>query len=140
MRKRFAIGLVAAMVALILVVARRHALLHFAVQEGAGLAGGYAVRIGTMHVASDGLELLNVSAARGGEPVLAARRILVHYSLRDLFPGSRHRFGLVGVDVAGVKLTLTRLRDGSFNLNLPAARRRRYRNESIAFPFVSGFA
>ena len=119
MRKRFAIGLAAAMVALILVVARRHALLHFAVQEGAGLAGGYAVRIGTMHVASDGLELLDVSAARGGEPVLAARRILVHYSLRDLFPGSRHRFGLVGVDVAGVKLTLTRFRDGSFNLNLP---------------------
>jgi TamB, inner membrane protein subunit of TAM complex len=118
-RKRFAIGLLVAIAVLTLVVARRHALLHFAVQEGGGLASGYAIRIGTMHVAWDGLELIDVSAARGGEPLLAARRIAVRFSLRDLLPGSRHRFGLVGLAVIGAKLTLTRFRDGSFNLNIP---------------------
>ena len=46
-------------------------------------------------------------------------RIALRYSLRDLFPGSRHRFGLVNVDAAGIKLTLTRFRDGSFDIALP---------------------
>ncbi len=46
---------------------------------------------------------------------------MIDYSPRDLLPGSSHRFGLLAVAITGAKLTLTRFRDGSFNLNIPAA-------------------
>jgi TamB, inner membrane protein subunit of TAM complex len=120
-RKRFAIGLVAAVIVLGLVVARRHEFLRFAIQEGARLASGYAVRIADLRMGGDGTALFGVRVERNGEPIFAAQRIVIHYSLHDLLPGSRHRFGLLGVELAGVKLTLTRFSDGSFNLNLPRA-------------------
>jgi hypothetical protein len=119
-RKRLAIGLLAAIVVLSLVVARRHDLLRFAIEEGAGLAG-YTLRIGDFHVGWNGAVLSGVRAERGSEPLLDAARIAVRYSLRDLLPGSRRRFGLVGAEVDGAKLTLIRFKDGSFNVSVPSA-------------------
>ncbi|MBV8530518.1 MAG: hypothetical protein JO104_04315, partial [Candidatus Eremiobacteraeota bacterium] len=121
MRKRLAIGLLAAVIVFSLAVARRHELLRVALQESAGLASGSVVRIANLRIGWDGAELADVRAQRGNEPLFAATRIVVRYSLRDLLPGSRHRFGLLGVEAIGAKLTLTRFRDGSFNLSFPRA-------------------
>ncbi len=119
MGNRLALGLLAAIVAVGLVVARRHELLHFAVERGASLASGYSLRIANLRVGSGAAALWGVRVERAGEPVLTADEIAIRYSLRDLLPGSTHRFGLLRVDVTGAKVTLTRFRDGSFNLNLP---------------------
>lgn len=121
MRTRFAIiGLLAAAILLGLLVGNRE-LLRFAIQEGAGL-GGYTVNIGDLRVGYDEAGFFDVRVDRGGAPVFEARRIVVRYSLRDLLPGSRHRFGVTAVEVTAPKLTLTRFADGSYNLSLPAAR------------------
>ena len=121
MGKRIAIGLTAAIVVLWLLVATRHEVLRVALQEGASLASGYAVSIGGVHLDRDEIAFSGLRAERGGEPLFAAHRIAIHFSLRDLLPGSGHRFGLLGVEIAGAKLTLIRFRDGSFNLTLPRA-------------------
>jgi hypothetical protein len=118
-RKRFVIGLLAAVMILGLAATKRHELLRFFIQEGAGLASGYTVRIGDLHVARDGAAFDDVLVTRGDRPLLDAKHIALRFSLRDLLPGSRHRFGLIGIDVVAPKLTLTRFADGSFDLNLP---------------------
>jgi hypothetical protein len=118
-RTRLAIGLLAAVIVAGLAVANRHELLRASIQEGARLATGYAVEIGELHVARDGAVFSNVRVDRGSQPILRARRIAVRYCLRDLLPGSAHRLGILGIDVAGARLTLTRLRDGSFSVALP---------------------
>ncbi|HVN69567.1 MAG TPA: translocation/assembly module TamB domain-containing protein [Candidatus Binatia bacterium] len=120
MRTRLTIGLLAGTILLSLVVAKRHEVLRLAI-EGAGLAAGYSVRIGEQHVAWDAAEFLDLRVARGGEPLLFARRITLRYSPRDLLPASRHRFGLLAIEAIGAKVTLTRFRDGSFNFNVPRA-------------------
>jgi len=119
-RTRIAIGLVAAAIVLGFAVANRHELLRASIQEGARLATGYAVQVGELHVARDGAELFSLRVARGATPILSAQRVAVRYSLRDLLPGSAHRFGIVGIEIAGAKITLTRFRDGSFNVSLPS--------------------
>lgn len=121
MRKRLLIGLVAAVALAGLVIAKRHDLIRFAIEQGAGLAGGYAVRITDLRIGGDGATLYGIHVARAGEPVLDADQISIHYSLRDLLPGSRRRFGLVGAELSGAKLTITRFRDGSYNFSLPGA-------------------
>ncbi len=119
MHKRFAIGLLAGIVVLSLMVAGRHELLRFAIEKGAGIATGYAISIARVHLDRDEAALARVRVARGDDPLFEARRIAIRFSLRDLLPGSGHRFGLLGVDVIGAKLTLIRFRDGTFDLNLP---------------------
>jgi autotransporter translocation and assembly factor TamB len=119
-RKGLAIGLVAATILISLAVAARHELLRYALQGGAGLATGYAVHIGALHVDVDEAALDDLAVGDPGSPLLRARRIVVRYSLRDLLPGSSHRFGLRAVDVDGAKVTLIRYPDGSFNLRVPS--------------------
>lgn len=118
MRKGLAIGLLAATILISLAVAARHELLRYALQ-GAGLASGYAVHIGDLHVGAGDATLADVTVGDAAAPLLHARRIVVRYSLRDLLPGSRHRFGLLAVELEGAKVTLIRYRDGSFNIKLP---------------------
>ena len=120
MRKRFAIGLLAAAVVVGLVAASRHELLRFAIRTVAAFAG-YDVRIAQLQVGSDRATLHDLRIERGTEPLLAADSVTIGYSLRDLLPGSRHRFGLTGIDVSGFKLTLSRSRNGAFNIPLPGA-------------------
>ncbi len=121
MRTRFAIGLLAVLIVLSLAVARRHALLRFAIQEGAGIASGDAVSVAQLQLGWDGAAFSNVRVERAGQPVLDAKRIAVRYSLRDLFPGSTHRFGLLRLDIDGAKLTLIRFSNGTFNVGVPRA-------------------
>jgi hypothetical protein len=119
MRKRFAIGLTAAIIVFGLVVVRRHELLRFGVQEGAALASGYRVQIAQLHVGWDGAAFEGIHVERGDQPLLDVRRVAMRYSVRDLFPGSAHRYGLVSAEIDGAKLTLIRFTDGSFNLIAP---------------------
>ncbi len=118
MRRRFAIGLVAAAIVAGLVFAKRHELARVTLGAVAG-AAGYQVSIGAIRVGGGVAALSEIRVDRNAQPLLRADRVTVRYSLRDLLPGSRHRFGLLGVDASGIRLTLTRFADGSFNIGLP---------------------
>lgn len=120
MRKGVAIGLLAAIIVVSLAVARRHELLRFAIETGADLAG-YPVHVEQLHVGWDGAELVGVDVRSANAPLLRARRVAIRYSLRDLLPGSRHRYGLRAIEINGAKLTLIRFRDGSLNFRIPGA-------------------
>ncbi|MFY9885657.1 MAG: hypothetical protein WAK15_12890, partial [Candidatus Cybelea sp.] len=121
MRKRFAIGLLAAIIVLSLAVARRDEVLRYVIQEGGGLATGYTIQIAQLNVGRDSALLSGVRVEREGQTILDASRIALHYSLRDLLPESARRFGLRAIEIDGAKLTLLRFRDGSFNFNIPRA-------------------
>ncbi|MGA8534018.1 MAG: translocation/assembly module TamB domain-containing protein [Candidatus Tumulicola sp.] len=117
------IGLAAAVILVGLASARRHELLRFSIETLASVASGYGVTIGEQRIGFDRAVLSDVHVSRAGEPLLDARRIDVRYSLRDLLPGSTHRFGLVALDIAGAKVTIVRFRDGSYNIIAPSNRR-----------------
>ncbi len=119
MRKRFVIGLVAAVLAVGIVIAKRHELLRFAFQTGVSAATGYTFHYADQLIGGDHAALIDVHVSRNGYSVLDARRMDVWYSLRDLLPGSTHRFGLTGVSVDGAKLTVVHFRDGSYNIDIP---------------------
>ncbi len=119
MRKPLAIGLVAAILVVGFVIAGGHGLLRFGIEKSAGLASGYRIDIATLQMSATRTTLQGVHVERAGEPVLDARRIVVEYSLRDLLPGSRHRFGLTGIELDGARVTIARLANGEYDLNLP---------------------
>ncbi len=119
MRKRFVIGLVAVVLAIGIVIAKRHDLVRFAFQSGVSAATGYTFHYADQLIGGDHAALVDVHVSRNGYPVLDARRLDVWYSLRDLLPGSTHRFGLTGVSVDGAKLTVVHFRDGTYNINIP---------------------
>jgi hypothetical protein len=119
LRKRFVIGLVAAVVAVGIVFAKRHELLRFTFQTAVSAATGYAFRYADQRIGGDHAALIDVHVSRNGYPVLDAKRLDVWYSLRDLLPGSSHRFGLTGVAIDGAKLTIVHFRDGSYNVSIP---------------------
>ena len=54
-----------------------------------------------------------------GQPFLDADRIDVSYSLRDLLPGSQHRFGLLSVTIDRPFITLIHNQNGTYNISLP---------------------
>lgn len=119
MRKRW-VAVVAVVAAVVgFVVANRHEILHYSIQTIGGLASGYTINLSDQHVAGDELSLFDVRVSHRGYPLLGARRIDVHYSLRDLLPGSTHRFGLTGIEITRAKLTVVKFRDGSYNFNIP---------------------
>jgi hypothetical protein len=119
-RKRLIAGILAGIVVVGLVVANRHELLRFAIEQIVRVATGYALSIGDVHFGSNRAQLLDVQVTHNGDPVLSARRVEVSYSLRDLLPGSSHRFGLLGIAVDGPTFTLDRRSDGSYNVIAPS--------------------
>ena len=66
--------------------------------------------------------LRGVHVTSHGAPLLDAEQIRVDYSLRDLLPGSAHRFGLIAVDLERPQLTLERFADGTYNIALGGGR------------------
>ena len=85
-------------------------------------SAGYALDLDALHIggasaSADGIVVHNLV----GEPIFEARHIDLAYSLRDLLPGSNHRFGLESIDVAQPHLTLIHHSDGSYNVTLPKA-------------------
>ncbi len=120
MRTRLASGLLAAAIVLGFAAANGRELLRVAIQEGARLGTGYTVQIGDLHVARDGATFSGLRVNSGAQPILSVANAAIRYSLRDLLPGSAHRFGISAIDVTGARLTLTRFRDGSFDIGFPS--------------------
>lgn len=107
---------IAAVVVLLAVAFWHHPLGSFAVSRTVSLLTGYTLRFGEMRLQKDHGAFLDARVTRKGEPVLDAARIDVYYNLRDLLPGSRHRFGLRGVSVNRPHVTIIHHRDGSYNI------------------------
>lgn len=120
MRKRVAVALGAVLLAGVLII-ERHAVAHFLLTRVVSLATGYDVTIAEQRIGASHAALVGVRVSRGGQPVLAARRIDVWYSLRDLLPGSKRRFGLIGVVVDRPTISLVKYASGGFNIPIPRA-------------------
>ncbi len=118
MHKRFVIGLVAIAIVALLVVAAGRGLLPAALRGAAALAG-YNLQTTSFQMGEGRIALTGLRVDRDGKPLFRAARIALRYSLRDLLPGSAHRFGLTRVDASGIRITLTRLANGNFNVPLP---------------------
>ncbi|MDE2482281.1 MAG: translocation/assembly module TamB domain-containing protein [bacterium] len=120
--RRWGFAAVALAVVLIgLLVSNRHAVIGYVLPRAIGLATGYDVTIGTFRLGTTHGALLHVHVSKGGEPVLAARRVDLWYNVRDLLPGSRHRYGVNEIAIDAPSLTLVRHKDGSYNVALPHA-------------------
>ncbi|HEY1977081.1 MAG TPA: translocation/assembly module TamB domain-containing protein [Candidatus Baltobacteraceae bacterium] len=119
MRKRWMTVLAVVAAGIGFVIVNRHEILRYSIQTIGGLASGYTIALADQHVAGDELSLFDVRVSHRGYPLLGARRIDVHYSLRDLLPGSVHRFGLTGIEITRAKLTIVKFRDGTYNFNIP---------------------
>lgn len=102
-----------------MLVAYRHRVLASLLPLVISSATGYDVTIGEERIGTRHAALLHVRVARGGEPVLEARRIDLWYSVRDLLPGSTHRFGVNAIAIDHPSLTLVRHKDGSYNIAMP---------------------
>ncbi len=121
MRKGVVAGVIAGLVVIVaILVASRHAVVSAVLPRAIGLATGYDVTIGDEHFTAHHGALLHVHVSKGGEPVLDAERIDVSYSLRDLLPGSKHRYGVSAIAIDRPSLTLVRHKDGSYNVTFPS--------------------
>lgn len=111
----------AAVVLLAAAVFWHHTVSSFAVSRTVSLITGYTLRFGEMRLQKDHGAFLDARVTKNGEPVLRAARIDVYYSLRDLLPGSRHRFGFLGATVNRPQLTIIHHRDGTYNISGPGS-------------------
>ena len=100
---------------LVILVLARHAVARFVVTQGLGLATGYHFNIGEVRLQATHGAFLNTHISKKGEPVLDALRIDVYYNLRDLLPGSKHRFGFLGVAIDQPHLTIIHHQNGTYN-------------------------
>lgn len=121
MRRWLGTVAVLVLVAVTLAAVFHNAALRFALAS-IGVAG-YHIETGDLRFGSDHGALLDVHITRNGEPVLDARRIDVYYHLRDLLPGSTHRFGLLGITVDRPAVTIIHHQDGTYNVAIPSAGR-----------------
>ncbi len=120
MRKGVVVGVVAALVVIAaILVAARQAVIAALLPRVIGIATGYDLTIGDERFSANHAALLHVHVSKNGEPVLDAQRIDVSYSLRDLLPGSRHRYGVNAIDVDHPYLTIVRHKDGTYNVAIP---------------------
>ncbi len=118
--RKVVIGVVAALVVIAaILVATRQAVLSSVLPRIISLATGYDISIGEERFTAHHGALLHVHVSRNGEPVLDAQRIDVAYSLRDLLPGSKHRYGVSAITIDSPSVTLVRHQDGSYNVTFP---------------------
>jgi hypothetical protein len=80
------------------------------------VATGYRVSFDALAVHADRLSAVGLHVRRGGDPVLDASRVDVAYTLRDLLPGGKRRFGLRSIDIVDAAFWIVRHRDGSLNV------------------------
>jgi hypothetical protein len=81
-----------------------------------GLAIHGNVTASDVDISNTRLILRGVHATKNGDRLLDAAQIRIDYSLRDLLPGSRHRFGLLGITLDHPIITIARRADGSYDL------------------------
>ncbi|MGH8165412.1 MAG: hypothetical protein ACREP1_13870, partial [Rhodanobacteraceae bacterium] len=109
----------AAVLIVLAVVIWHHAVARFAVATAIGLTTGYHVDIGEMRLGRNHGALIDTHVSRHGEPVLEAARIDIYYNLRDLLPGSKHRYGLLAVTIDRPQLTIVHHQDRTYNVVMP---------------------
>jgi translocation and assembly module TamB len=101
-----------------------HDALATAAIRGVAASLGYSVTVARLDAGLSAIDAREVVVTnRAGEPVFDATRIALRFSLRDLFPGSRHRYGVNAFDLERPQLTLIHHADGSYNITLPATNR-----------------
>ena len=120
MRKGIWAAAAALVVAVIAVVVIFHnTVTRVAVVAISGIATGYHIDMRELRYGGGHAAFIGVHISRHGQPVLDANRIDVSYSLRDLLPGSKHRFGLLAVTIDQPYITIIHNQDGSYNVSLP---------------------
>ncbi len=121
-RRALAIAAVVLVVLVGIGVAAHDALAAFGVHRAVA-ALGYDLSESRLSLGRDSLSLVApVIRNNAGEPVFAADRLDVRFSLRDLLPGSKARFGLRAVDLERPTLTLIHHADGTYNIALPGTK------------------
>ena len=124
MRKRWRAALLALVVLVLVVVALVLLFPSSAARVALSVIGpltGYNVTVGELRLQSNHGALVDVHVSRGGQPVLDAQRIDLYYNLRDLLPGSRHRYGLTGVTIDRPQITIVHNLNGTYNIAIPRA-------------------
>ena len=123
MRKRHGVAIAAALAVIVVVVlvVFRNGAARFALSTIAGLATGYSITSSDLHLGANHGALTDVHVTHGGERVLDARRVDIYYNLRDLLPGSKHRFGLIGITIDRPQITIVHHENGTYNVALPTA-------------------
>ena len=81
---------------------------------------GVHLTFGSLDVQVDRLVARDVHAENGaGETIADIGSFSLGYSLRDMFPGGRHAFGLTRFDIERAHVVIARHADGTLNLPLP---------------------
>lgn len=121
-RKRAVLVAIAVLLVLAgVAVARAHDLVTALLPRVLSIATGYDIAFGGERIEKSHAAFLHVHVSKNGEPVLDAQRVDVWYSLRDLLPGSRHRYGINAIAIDHPSLTLVRHKDGTYNVAFPRA-------------------
>jgi autotransporter translocation and assembly factor TamB len=114
-KRMVALAIIAVVV--ICVVVFRGPILRVGAADILGAATGTKVSFGSIALHGGHATLTNVRmSAHGGEPLAYVPRIDVAYNLRELLPGSNHRFGLHAITVYRPRITVVHNPDGSYNL------------------------
>jgi autotransporter translocation and assembly factor TamB len=119
MRRRATVMVAAVLVVLAILIATRGAsALAWAATRVASLATGMSIATQSTSIGASRTVITGLRVRSGADPLLAARRIEIDYDLRDLLPGSRHRYGLRAIAVDGAQFTLVRHADGTYSIPL----------------------
>lgn len=81
-----------------------------------GLAIHGNVTAAQVQIGNGQVILRDVHATKNGDPLFDAAQVRIDYALRDLLPGSRHRFGLLAVSLDHPVFTVERRADGSYDV------------------------
>ena len=99
-------------------IANRAAVASWALPRALSLATGTQTTIAASRFRAGSIVLSGVRVRKGSDPLFDAQRVEIDYSLRDLLPGSAHRFGLHAVALDRPVITLVRHADGSYSIPL----------------------
>ncbi|MGH7714948.1 MAG: hypothetical protein ACREML_03020, partial [Vulcanimicrobiaceae bacterium] len=109
-------GIVAALVVIVAGVSVAHNVVAKNVIAAFAHSYGYSVRFARFNVGLRSAEFGGVTVRNAaGEPVLAAQRVFLRYSLKDFVTGKR-RFGLENATIENPYLTLIHHPDGTYNV------------------------
>lgn len=108
-----------ALAVIAVVVIFHNSVTRVAVTSLSGIATGYSIQMKELRYGGGHAAFVGVHVSRHGQPVLDADRVDVFYSLRDLLPGSKHRFGLLAVTIDRPYITLIHNQNGTYNVALP---------------------
>lgn len=110
------LSLLVALMLIVVAVAQREALLRFILVQTLAHSVGDRASIGALTSHNGELRIRALSIDRDGFPLARVAGIAIDYSLRDLLPGSRHRFGVTSVRVVDPRIDLVREKNGALDV------------------------